>query len=374
LLAVRVARNKQTAVHMNSSRDSNNNGLVDVDPHRRHLDDDDDDGLVVDDLLVPPFDSRERVSTLLVATFNLVATIVGGGVLSLPLAFAKGGGLLWSSLLMVTAAYCTRQSLRMLCVGSRRTGSSSYGEVCRSAYGERAELAVSMLLHVFLLFVVTAYMILIRDIWTPIVVEKLLPSSLWAAYDDAVVGNVVLAAVLVLLCPFLVQRTLHSLRWNCYVGTYAIRDTRAVAVLYTVACVLQRNSTNAHTDRLTALPSLFTRIRFGFRAVRGAASPRRLERRFFARGIDDDGDDSSRNTRRRYRQRGSRRGGGGRRRRRYGRRLFLPPSFSRRRYARAFVCFAFACVRACVRANACAYVHTAYRSNPCETTTTTTSV
>ena len=58
------------------------------------------------ELLVPPFDSEERHSSMLVATFNLVATIVGGGVLSLPFAFQKCGIVL-ATILMLFAAVIT---------------------------------------------------------------------------------------------------------------------------------------------------------------------------------------------------------------------------------------------------------------------------
>lgn len=42
----------------------------------------------------------------------------------------------------------------MLCYSSRRRGGSSYGEIMRSAFGERMEEAVSWLLFVFLMFVI----------------------------------------------------------------------------------------------------------------------------------------------------------------------------------------------------------------------------
>ena len=45
----------------------------------------------VEDHLVPPYDSDERPSNLFVGTFNLIATIIGGGVLSLPIVFEKCG-------------------------------------------------------------------------------------------------------------------------------------------------------------------------------------------------------------------------------------------------------------------------------------------
>ena len=154
------------------------------------------------DHLAPPYASPERLSNLFVASFNLIATIVGGAVLSLPIAFAKCG-IFFTTLSMILSAYMTYISLVMLCYSSRRSGGSSYGEVVRSAFGEKAEEAVSWILFVFLMFVITAYMVLIRDIWTPlvnIVVEDMN-------------GDYVLLGIVALLLPFLVQRSLHALRY-----------------------------------------------------------------------------------------------------------------------------------------------------------------
>ena len=80
--------------------------------------------------------------------------------------------------------------------------------MARSAFGERMEEGVSWLLFIFLLFVIAAYMVLIRDIWTPLV---------GLVFDD-VHGDRVLMGIIVMLLPFLFQRSLHALRWNCYIG------------------------------------------------------------------------------------------------------------------------------------------------------------
>ena len=161
------------------------------------------------DHLAPPFSActTTRPSSLLVGTFNLIATIIGGGVLSLPIAFQKCG-IFTTTLFMLTSAYMTYMSLISLCYASRRCGGSSYGEVVRSAFGERMEEGVSWLLFIFLLFVIAAYMVLIRDIWTPLV---------GLVFDD-VHGDRVLMGIIVMLLPFLFQRSLHALRWNCYIG------------------------------------------------------------------------------------------------------------------------------------------------------------
>ncbi len=163
----------------------------------------------IPEILVPAFDSNERHSTRLVATFNLVATIVGGGVLSLPYAFEKCGIFL-GTILMVFAAVITDRSLYLLCLCARQTGVRTYGEVGKVAFGPWMETAISGLLFVFLLFVLVAYMVLVRDIWTPIV------GKIVSSREPS--GNVVLFGFLLFMTPFLVQKTLYELRFNCYVG------------------------------------------------------------------------------------------------------------------------------------------------------------
>ena len=104
------------------------------------------------------------------------------GVLSLPIVFSRCG-VVFTTISMMFSAYITYLSLGkhlqlnplccisfvvnqnipyhvyhlekvMLCYSSRRRGGSSYGEIMRSAFGERMEEAVSWLLFVFLMFVI----------------------------------------------------------------------------------------------------------------------------------------------------------------------------------------------------------------------------
>ena len=80
---------------------------------------------------------------------------------------------------------------------------------------------MSILLFVFLMFVITGYQVLIRDIWTPLV-REITGRSFMNMDNIEVEGDYVLLAIVVLLCPFLVQRSLHALRYNCYVGASSI--------------------------------------------------------------------------------------------------------------------------------------------------------
>ena len=228
-------------------------------------------------------DPVHGTSTTIVATFNLVATIVGGGVLSVPYAFMKCGGALWGILGMIVAALATDQTCWMLCWCARPSSSavstttttttttstrtintitatndnnnnnnnsqyhdttpqilSSYGQVGREAFGPVLEVTISALLFVFLVFVLIAYMVLVKDIWTPIILLLAAQStfntttSATATAEDSTVlllsttqqkqqqdetwGPYVLLGILLFMSPFLVQRTLYALRFNCYIG------------------------------------------------------------------------------------------------------------------------------------------------------------
>ena len=110
---------------------------------------------------------------------------------------------------MILSAYMTYMSLTMLCYCSRRGGGSSYGEVVRSAFGERMEEVVSCLLCIYLMLSIVAYMVLCRDVWTPLAQEL---------FDIDMNGDYVLLVVVGLLLPFLCQRSLHALRKICYIG------------------------------------------------------------------------------------------------------------------------------------------------------------
>jgi amino acid permease len=162
------------------------------------------------DFLIPEFDSVKRQSSIVVAIFNLSATIVGGGVLSLPLAFSKCGIIL-GTLLMVIAAITTERSLYLVCICARITGATSYGEVGKVAFGKYMEYFISLLLSIFLMFVLVGYMVLLEDIWSPIV-------EIILGMDTAPDSQWVLLALVLLMSPFLIQKSLHSLRYNCYVG------------------------------------------------------------------------------------------------------------------------------------------------------------
>jgi hypothetical protein len=183
------------------------------------------------ELLVPAHDCESRKSSPVIAIFNLVATVCGGGVLSLPLAFAKAG-IVPALALMGFAALITHFSMYILCSCARRTGGRSYGDVMRNAYGPMAEIGATVLLFFLLFLILVAYMVLLKDIWTPVilklvpVLQQFVASRMEATitpeeYDEALeakASDYLLVVMALCTVPLLLQTDLHALRHTCYIG------------------------------------------------------------------------------------------------------------------------------------------------------------
>jgi amino acid permease len=173
------------------------------------------------EFLNPPSDSPLRRTNLFFGTFNLVATIVGGGVLSVPLAFAKAGIVL-ATLMMIFSAVITDFSLYILCSCARRTGSATYMDIVSAAFGPRAELFMTGILWVFLSGVLVAFNVLLKGIFAPLARDIVSTYSLLNLDTDTFVGrqfdSLVLLWIILLVSPLMLKRNLYALRHICYVG------------------------------------------------------------------------------------------------------------------------------------------------------------
>ena len=198
------------------------------------------------EFLNPEHDSELRKSSPVSAIFNLVATVCGGGVLTLPIAFARVG-IIPSTIMMVFSAIITDFAMYILCSCARRTGGKSYGDVTRIAFGRKAEVAVMILLFIFLFFVIVAYMVLVKDIWTPLLLHV---SPLFRSFCVDYLGvdpdhsnlpsDAFLMLFIILSLPLLLKKDLHALRHTCYVGFVSL-ILLIVAIVhrsYQLNCVL----------------------------------------------------------------------------------------------------------------------------------------
>lgn len=187
------------------------------------------------EFLQPSFASPLRKTSFNVATFNLVATIVGGGVLSLPLAFAKAGIVL-GTIMMIFSAWITEFGLYMLCSCARRTGARSYMEIVRHAFGAPAEILMTVTLWFFLSGVLVAFNVLLRGIFAPMARDILDPFD-FVDTRGKHFDSVVLLIILLLVSPLMLKKNLYALRNICYVGFTSV----CIIVLSMAVRAYQRN-------------------------------------------------------------------------------------------------------------------------------------
>jgi len=168
----------------------------------------------------PPVDvdtQSGRQGTTASARFNILSTMVGGGSLSLPMAFQKAGNALFGPLLLFLTAVITEFCFRTLVNSARflspvsnyetRPGKDSFESIASAAFGNKAYLLSKILVTAMCFFGTVAYAVLLRDMLQPIS-DKLFssntPGPTWA-------NNLVMASVVLLVTPLCTLKTLTSL-------------------------------------------------------------------------------------------------------------------------------------------------------------------
>ncbi|GLD93878.1 hypothetical protein PINS_up002483 [Pythium insidiosum] len=169
--------------------------------------------------------STERTATASSAVFNLVSTIIGGGVLSLPYAFDKCG-LVLAVVLMVISSAASTFSLYIIVSCSRRGGVTTYEEVVRKALGVRAGLVTVSLLVLLTLLTLVAYTILIKDL-----VGSLAGHFLYGRLLSVVEQNVLTVIAISLVSPFLFAKSMDALRFT---SIFSLASVLMLAIAITI--------------------------------------------------------------------------------------------------------------------------------------------
>lgn len=146
--------------------------------------------------LTPAVDDPSRTGTLSSAIFNLIATMVGGGVLSLPYALDKAGVVL-GLVYLIVAALLSAYSIRLLLSCSRRSGATSYEEVALKSFGVRAQYFTMALVIALTYLAIIAYLILARDLASPLIESYVAQTALTTQQK-----NFVAFGIVVLISPF----------------------------------------------------------------------------------------------------------------------------------------------------------------------------
>jgi len=164
------------------------------------------------------FSSPSRQTSSLSAVFSLIATMVGGGVLSLPYAVAKCGWAL-GFIALLGSALVNAWSFEMLVDCSRRTGRDSYQLVAQTAGGPLARKVTVVSVFLLCWLAVVAYSVLLGDLLTPAI--KYIAHT--PAHEEPPVRReyLILGAG-VLIFPMCVQRSLGALRFLAFASVASI--------------------------------------------------------------------------------------------------------------------------------------------------------
>jgi amino acid permease len=205
----------------------------------------------------PPVVGSSREGTTESARFNILNTMVGGGSLSLPLAFQTSGNLFGMFLLVVTAViteFCFRilvKSARLLSPITQHPGQDSFESISRAAFGQRVGVFSRGLVMSMCFFGIVGCSVLLRDMLMPVTnyifsADNLAPGPTWR-------NNVTMLFVVLAVTPLCTLRTLTSLQKFGALSMCSILLLGLCVVYRSLQCVFLANDdgdddgeTNAH--------------------------------------------------------------------------------------------------------------------------------
>jgi amino acid permease len=164
--------------------------------------------------------AEERMGTVSSARFNMLSTMVGGGSLSLPLAFQRSGNALLGPFLLLLTAAITEFCFRVLVSSARMLspvppdhkipGTQSFESVSAAAFGPKSYLFSQALVMAMCFFGSVGYAVLLRDMLEP-VTDLVFPSHQKGASGPSWDNNLTMLTVCLLVTPLCTLKTLTAL-------------------------------------------------------------------------------------------------------------------------------------------------------------------
>jgi len=184
------------------------------------------DGSIDDDAL-----PTNRTGTISSACFNLLSTMVGGGSLSLPLAFHRAGNGFLAPLMLFATALVTEFAFRVLVASApapnaSQRGNASFESVAQASFGPKARVISTILVSFMCFFGTIGYAVLLRDMLEPI------SDFIWSE-KTRLTSNFGMLFVVLIVTPLCGLETLTSLE--------KYGATSMVSVLVLGTCVMIRS-------------------------------------------------------------------------------------------------------------------------------------
>ena len=174
--------------------------------------------------MTTPYESETRQGATPSSVFNLVSTILGGGVLSLPYA-VQSSGLVLGGVALVLAALASAFTIDLMILASNRTGYAGYEDIGRGAYGRTAQIITISLIGLLTWLAAIAYGVLIGDMLVP-------PIELLGWHPGVWGRRLLIVCALLFISPLAFKRSLASL-WFMGIVTVISVGFATAAVTYT---------------------------------------------------------------------------------------------------------------------------------------------
>ena len=176
---------------------------------QEEYDDDDDDG-------------GGGNASLRTSIFNLVSTIVGGGVLSLPYSMqllgVVGGGIC-----LLLSGLASEYSVYLLVACTSKSGMSTYADIAEGAFGNTGAVFCTILILSLTFLCCVAYLVLTADLISPLLLAYV-PFD-WRTINSRILVQLVF---LVAVFPLCVLRSMSSLRFTSF---FSIISVGALAIV-----------------------------------------------------------------------------------------------------------------------------------------------
>lgn len=205
-------------------------------------------------------DDDRRQGTISSARFNLLSSMVGGGSLSLPLAFRQTGNMFMAPLLLIITSIVAQQSIYFLIKAgiysterqsadggiitdtnnnytSNKKGTASYEIMASKAFGSKARVLSSTLVYACCFFGTVGYAVLLRDMLEPLV-DSLVPPPEGTGGGPTLARNIAMLTVILLVSPLCSMKNLTALK-NVGAASMAAVLTVGLCVTYrSIECQL----------------------------------------------------------------------------------------------------------------------------------------
>ena len=80
--------------------------------------------------------------------------------------------IVWTTMALLIGALWSQRALQLLCAAVRQTGVISYAEVAWTAFGNRAEMVVASLLHLYLLGLMARHLNVMKDLLDSLLIAQ----------------------------------------------------------------------------------------------------------------------------------------------------------------------------------------------------------